>query len=87
MIDLEQLRTNAQGWEDVLKKLDDFAARIAKWYPEPRSASLDGIPYYALHKELIAVNAELLQKRYPGRGIIVTEAVITRTPPPRFCRW
>ncbi len=74
MIDLECMRANAQGQEKVLKKLDDFAVRIAKWHPENRSAPLEGMPYYELHRELIAVNADILQRRYPGRGLVVSEA-------------
>ncbi len=78
MIDLERLRTYANGQDDILKKLDDFAERIAKWYPEPRSAVLDGMPFYSLHRELIALNAEILQRRYPERGIVVSQQLPLR---------
>ena len=74
LIDLEAMRGFAAGDADVSRELDAFESRISKWMPDKHSANIEGIPFYPLHRELIAVNAKILQKRQPGRGMIVTES-------------
>ncbi|MBO7146774.1 MAG: hypothetical protein J6W81_03395 [Lentisphaeria bacterium] len=72
--DLAKIKENANGDQGVLKKLQVFHDQLKSWMPEKRNDVKKGIPFFRLQQDIIGLNAEILQKKYPGAKILVSTA-------------